>query len=65
MPDGVFTMDTELLRHCWLAKEISGGHIYHPDFIRSLPLNYLDELAMYGQGVKFFEDAHKRDPMMR
>ncbi len=59
MPDAVFTMDAELLRHCWLAKEIS-GQIYHPDFVRSLPVHYLDELAMYGQGVKFFQDLKRR-----
>lgn len=65
MPEYAFTMDAELLRRCWLAKEISGGHIYHPDFVRSLPLNYLDELAMYGQGVKFFQDLKHRDPAMK
>lgn len=65
MPEAVFTMDIELLERCWLAKEISGGHIYDPLFIASLPLNYLNELAMYGQGVRFFEDVGKRDPAMK
>lgn len=65
MPEYEFKTDRDLLTQCWLAKEISGGQIYHPEFIKSLPAHYLDELALFGQGVKFFEDEDKRDPMMR
>lgn len=64
MPDCVFTMDTELLERCWLAKEMT-GQIPDPVYIASLPVNYLDELALYGRGVKFFQDTNKRDPAMK
>lgn len=65
MPDHHFTMDETLLEQCWIAKEISGGQIYHPEFIKSLPANYLNELALFGQGVQFFADLKHRDPAMK
>lgn len=64
MPDGVFTMNLDLLERCWLVYQMT-NQIPHPDFVQSLPVNYLNELAMFGQGVQFFEDYAKRPQEMR
>lgn len=59
MPDTPFHMDLALLEQCYLYLQIT-GHAAHPMFIQSFPAHYLPELAMFGQGVRFFEDAAKR-----
>ncbi len=64
MPDGVFTMDAALLEQCHLYFYLT-NQIPHPEFIASLPANYLNEIAMFGQGVKFFADLKRRPPSMR
>lgn len=52
-------MDLDLLEKCSLYLDIT-GELPHPEFILSLPVNYLDEIALFRQGVRFFEDLKKR-----
>lgn len=52
-------MNIDLLERCYLYFQMT-NQIPHPDFILSLPMNYLNELAKFGHGVQFYADLKKR-----
>lgn len=57
-------MDAELLEQCSLYVDIT-GQIPHPYEVLSLPKGYLDNLALFRTGVKYYEDLPKRPQVMR
>lgn len=64
LPEQTPDMDAELLEQCSLYVDICGV-IPHPYEIMALPKGYLDNLALYRMGVKYYEDLPKRPQVMR
>lgn len=52
------------MRDCELYWYMTGT-IPDPDFIRGLPIGYLEQLLAYRHGIRFFEDYSKRPTNMR
>jgi hypothetical protein len=63
-PKTEITIDKELMRDCELYWYMTGT-IPDPDFIRGLPIGYLEQLLAYRHGIRFFEDYSKRPTNMR